>query len=319
MRLFVARRLSIDPAPVAGPGIDVRVFEPDRAPTRAELFEAAREADGLVTLLSERVDGALIDAAPRVRVVANHAVGLDNIDLAACAARGVVVTHTPDVLTDATADLTWALILAVARRVLEGHQMVDAGGFTGWSPTMLLGKELAGATLGIVGFGRIGQAVARRGLGFGMRVAYAARSAAPAAVERELQARRVALDELIPSADVLSIHCPLTPETRHLINRERLFAMKRDAILINTARGPIVDEAALAEALAQGSLMGAGLDVYEREPEVHPGLPGLRNAVLLPHLGSATEAARRRMAERSVGDAARVLRGEAPLYPAPKA
>jgi glyoxylate reductase len=317
MKLFVTRRLSIDPAAVAGPGIEVEVFPQDRAPSRDELRDAARRSDGLVTLLSDAIDGELLDAAPGLRVVSNHAVGLDNVDLRACAARGVMVTHTPDVLTDATADLTWALILAVARRVVESDAFLRAGQFKVWSPTMLLGKELAGCTLGIVGFGRIGQAVARRSLGFGMRVVYQSRSPAPDAIERALQARRVSLDDLFSTSDVISIHCPLNEQTRHLVNAERLQRMKRDAILVNTARGPIVDEAALAQALEQHQLGGAGLDVFEREPEVHPALPGRKDVVLLPHLGSATAATRRRMAEMAVGDAARVLRGEQPLHPAP--
>jgi glyoxylate reductase len=307
MRLFVTRPLPLDAAAAAGPDIEVTVFPHDRAPTRAELLEGARGQGALVTLLSEKVDAALLDALPDLRVVANVAVGLDNIDLAACAARSVLVTHTPDVLTAATADLAWALILAVARRVLEGDALVRAGGFRGFSPTLLLGLELSGATLGLFGYGRIAQAVARRARAFEMDVLFTSRSPAPGAV---------ALDELLARADVLSIHCPLTPETRHAIGAPQLARMKKGALLVNTARGPVVDEAALADSLAAGHLGGAGLDVYEEEPRVHPALLGRSDVVLLPHLGSATLATRRRMASMAIGDAARVLRGLPPLFPA---
>jgi glyoxylate reductase len=316
MRLFVTRKLPVDVQAVVGPDVEVSVFPEDRAPTPAELIASARGAQGLVTLLSDAVDGPLLDALPGLRVVSNYAVGLDNVDLPACAARGVMVTHTPDVNHDATADLTWALILAAARRVVEGDRLVRAGGFTGWSPTMLLGKELRGATLGILGFGRIGQEVARRALGFGMQVLYTSRSPVPEQVRRALQAQPVPLDELVERADVLSVHCPLTPQTRHALDARRLALMKPDAILVNTARGPIVDEAALAEALARGRPGAAALDVYEREPLVHEALLGRSDVVLLPHLGSATGHTRRRMAEIALGDAARVLRGQPPLCPA---
>lgn len=317
MRLFVCRPLPLDCAAAAGPGIEVEVFPHERAPTRAELLAGARRAHGLVTLLSESIDEALLAAAPSVRVVANVAVGLDNVDRAACAARSVAVTHTPEVLTDATADLTWALILAVGRRVLEGDRLVRSGGFHGFSPTLLLGKDLSSRTLGVIGFGRIGQAVARRGTGFGMRVLYSNPSAVPESIQTALEAAPASVDELIERADVLSIHCPLTEATHHLVGRERLWKMKRSAILVNTARGPIIDEAALADALEAGRIAGAGLDVYEREPAIHEGLLARTDVVLLPHLGSATEQTRRRMAEMAVTDAARVLRGEQPLHPAP--
>jgi glyoxylate reductase len=316
MRLFVTRRLPVDVQAVVGPDVEVSVFPEDRAPTPAELIASARGSQGLVTLLSDAVDGLLLDALPGLRVVSNYAVGLDNVDLPACAARGVVVTHTPDVNQDATADLTWALILAAARRVAEGDRLVRAGAFTGWSPTMLLGMELRGATLGILGFGRIGQEVARRALGFRMQVLYSSRSPVPEQVRRALQAQPVPLDELVERADVLSVHCPLTPQTRHALDAARLSRMKPGAILVNTARGPIVDEAALAEALARGRPGAAALDVYEREPLVHEALLGRSDVVLLPHLGSATGHTRRRMAEIALGDAARVLRGQPPLCPA---
>jgi glyoxylate reductase len=289
----------------------VEVFEPDRPPTRNELLEGARRADALVTLLSDRVDGELLDACPRVRVVANYAVGFDNIDVPAATERGVWVANTPDVLTAATADLTMGLLLAVARRLREGERMVREGRFDGWAPNMLLGLELSGATLGIVGFGRIGQAVGERARAFGMRVLYTSRSErAPSGA-----ARRVPLPELLREADVVSVHCPLGPDTHHLLDAEALGAMKSGALLINTARGPIVDEAALATALERGHLGGAGLDVYENEPEVHPALLERDDVVLVPHLGSATVSTRRRMAELALGSALAVLRGDPPTHP----
>lgn len=304
MRLFVTRELAIDPRAIAGEDIEVEVFAESRAPTREELVARACGASGLVTLLSDRIDGPLLDAlGGSVRVVANHAVGYDNVDVPACTERGVWVTNTPDVLTEATADLTWALILAVARRLREGERMVRDGKFGGWSPTMLLGMELGGKTLGIFGYGRIGRAVARRGEAFGMKVVYSARS------------HGVSKQELVQVADVISIHSPLNDQTRHAFGEREFAAMKRGAIIVNTARGPVIDEAALVRALERGGLGGAGLDVYEDEPRVHPGLIARDDVVLLPHVGSATHDTRRRMAELALGDAVRVLRGERPLHP----
>jgi glyoxylate reductase len=227
-------------------------------------------------------------------------VGYDNVDVPACTARGVWVTNTPDVLTDATADLAWALILALARRLREGERMLRAGEFRGWAPTMLLGRELRGRTLGILGYGRIGRAVARRAEGFGMRVLFTARGGG------------VALEELLEQSDVLSIHCPLNPQTRHLIGPAELLRMKRGSFLVNTARGPIVDEAALVAVLQSGHLGGAALDVFENEPAVHPGLIGREDVVLLPHLGSATRETREKMARIALEQVERVLRGERP-------
>ena len=261
-------------------------------------------ADALVCLLLDRVDAAVLAGAPRLRVVANCAVGIDNIDVPAATAAGVAVTHTPDVLTDATAELAFALILAVARRLGEGERLVRAGAWRGWALDQLLGVQLAGKTLGVVGFGRIGQGVARRARGFGMDVVYAApREVAGAG------APRLALDDLFARADVVSLHCPLTPETRHLVDARRLALMKPTAILVNTARGACVDEAALADALAAGRLHGAGLDVYEREPEIHPRLAECPRLVLAPHIGSATTEARTQMAQLCADAVIDVLSG----------
>jgi len=304
-RLFIARRLAVDPAAVAGGGLEIDQWDEERPIPREELLRRAALADAIVATLSDRVDAELLAAAPRLRVVANHAVGYDNVDVAACTTRRVWVCNTPDVLTDATADLTFALILAVARRVREGERIVREGRWKYWAPTMLLGLELRGALLGIIGYGRIGKAVAERARGFGMEVIWSGGSAAGS----------VPLDDLLARSDVVSIHCPLTPATRHLIGAARLSRMKRTAILVNTARGPIVDEAALCAALQAGTIGGAGLDVFEDEPRVHPGLLGRDDVVLVPHIGSATGATRARMAELALTDAARVLRGERPLHP----
>ncbi|MCA9608865.1 MAG: D-glycerate dehydrogenase [Myxococcales bacterium] len=316
--LFVTRRLPIDVRAETPDDIPVRVFEGERPPTRAQLIEAARGSVAILSLVSDPIDGAVLDALPTVRHVAQVAVGYDNVDVEACRARGVLVTHTPDVLTDATADLAFTLLLAVARRVREGEALLRGGHFEGWSPTMLLGVELAGQTLGIYGFGRIGRAMARRARGFGMRVIYASRSAAPPEVEAALDAERVSFEALLSQSDAISIHAPLDATTRGRFGASELAAMRPRAILVNTARGPIVDEAALATTLANGHLFGAGLDVFEREPEVCAALLERDDVVLLPHLGSATEAARQRMARTALADAIRVARGEPPKHPIPE-
>jgi glyoxylate reductase len=277
---------------------------------RARLVEELHDAEGLLALLSLRVDDALLEAAPRLRVVANYAVGYDNVDLAATRRRGIVVTNTPGVLTDATADLTLALMLAAARRLPEGGAMLRQGRWHGWEPEQLPAMDLDGAQLGIVGLGRIGQAVARRARGFGLEIVYA--QPRPSAHEAELGARRVELDELVATSDIVTLHCPLSPATRHLMNAARIRAMKSRAVLVNTARGAIVDEAALAAALAAGHLLGVGLDVFEDEPRVHPGLVACARAVLMPHLGSSTVGARTAMAETAARSIADVLAGRRP-------
>ena len=279
------------------------MWEDELPPPRDELLARVSRADGVVALLTEKVDAELLARAPALKVVANHAVGVDNVDVAACTARGVWVTNTPDAVTESTADLTWALILAVARRVREGERLIREGSFRAWAPTMLLGLELNGATLGIVGLGRIGKAVARRAAGFGMQVIHTSARGG------------VSLDELLERSDVVTLHCPLSPATRHLMDAKRLVRMKRGAIVVNTSRGPVVDEEALVAALEAGHLGGAGLDVFENEPAVHPGLIGRDDVVLLPHLGSATHKTRARMATMALTDAARVLRGQRPLHP----
>lgn len=245
--------------------------------------------DALVPMLTKKVDATLFERYSRLVIVANVAVGVDNVDLAACRARGVVVTNTPGVLTDATADLAFALLLAAARRLGEAERLLRASGFPPWSPAFMLGKRLRGKTLGIVGYGRIGQAVGARGRGFGMNVV-----GTPSKLVDDVP--RISLGELLATSDFVSVHVPLRPETRHLLGARELASMKRGSVLVNTARGAVIDEAALVGALRDGPLFAAGLDVFEKEPEVHPGLLALENVVLLPHIGSADAETRREMA-----------------------
>jgi glyoxylate reductase len=277
--------------------------------------DALGDAEALLCLLTDRVNAALLERAPRLRVVANAVVGYEHVDLAACAARGIVVTNTPDVLTEATADLAWALILATVRGLPRSERSLRAGEFHGWGFWDYLGGDLAGATLGIFGMGRIGRAVARRAGGFGMRVVYHGRSRLPVDEEARLGAELVTFGELLARSDVLTLHAPLTPETRHAIDADALRRMRPGSYLVNTARGALVDESALVDALRDGPLAGAGLDVYEREPAITPGLLDLPNVVLLPHIGSATRDTRTRMAMLAARNAHAVLSGRPPLTP----
>jgi glyoxylate reductase len=266
----------------------------DALPTPSALREGLCQADAAIVTLGDRIDAGTIHAATRLKILANYAVGYNNIDLAAARQRGLIVTNTPDVLTDATADLTWALLLATARRVVEGDALVRSGRWTGWSPTQLLGAEVSGKTLGIIGMGRIGQAVAQRAAGFRMPVHYHTRQPlATSSLSHKWEPR--SLRDLLGEADVVTIHVPLTPATQHLIGARELAWMRPTAYLINTARGPIIDEWVLADALKQGIIAGAGLDVYEQEPAIHSALAQLKQVVLLPHLGSATVHARVQM------------------------
>jgi len=313
-RVFVTRPLP--PAwlaPLRDAGLTVDVHDAEAPLPTAALHTRAAGAAGLWMQLTDRVDAALLDAAgPALRVVATYSVGTNHIDAAACRERGVVVVHTPDVLTDATADLTMALLLAAARRLPEGQRLVASGGWRGWAATQLLGMELRGRTLGVVGLGRIGAAVAARARAFGMRIAYHQRHARPEAAT-PLEATFFAdLDALLGASDVVTLHAPLTPETHHLLDARRLALLPPHALLVNAARGPLVDEAALVAALRAGRLAGAGLDVYEEEPRVHPGLLELPNVVLAPHLGSATVATRRAMADLCSSGILAALAGERP-------
>jgi glyoxylate reductase len=293
---------------------DVTILS-ERPPERGELLEAAKGASGILATLTEQVDAELMQAAGEdLKVIANMAVGYDNVDLEAARERGVVITNTPEVLDETTADTAFMLLLAAARRLGEGERIVRSGRWESWGPKMLTGPDVWGKILGIVGFGRIGQAMARRARGFDMEVFYTARSRKEDA-ENELGARYAKLDELLQTSDFVSLHTPLTEETRHLIGAGELKKMKPESVLVNTSRGPIVDEDALADALAQGRIFAAGLDVYEEEPKVHPRLLELENVVLAPHIGSASIETRDKMATLAAENISAVLRGEKPKTP----
>jgi glyoxylate reductase len=311
--VFVTRRLPAETLEPLGGVAEVRVFEREEEPVpRQRLLAEVAEADGLLCLLTDRVDSGLLEAAPRLRVVSTMAVGYDHIDVAACTRRGIAVCHTPDVLTETTADLCWAILMACARRLYEGQRVIVEGRWPAWSPFLLAGQDVWGRTLGVVGFGRIGQAVARRAKGFGMRVLYHARSRHPEG-EAETGAVRVDLDRLLQESDFVVLALPLTAETRHLIGAAELARMKRTAILVNVGRGALVDEGALVEALRAGRLWGAALDVFEREPigPEHP-LLALPHVVAVPHIGSASVATRTAMARLAAQNLADVLRGRRP-------
>ena len=291
---------------------DLDVHSGSTAISRQELLARIAGKHALVCLLTDPVDATVLDAAgSSLKVVANVAVGYNNIDVAACRARGVVVTNTPDVLTNACADFTWALILAVTRRLGEGERQLRAGQWTGWALDHMLGMELRGKQLGLVGLGRISRAVAAKAPAFGMSVAYTSRTAVLD------DATAMPLDRLLATSDVVSLHVPLTPATTHLIDQKALTKMRRSAYLVNTARGPVVDEGALAWALGERLIAGAALDVYEKEPVVHPGLLALENALLIPHLASATTETRTAMADLAVSNALAVLEGRPALTPVP--
>jgi glyoxylate reductase len=298
-------------------GLHAQVNPHDRPITTAELLEGVASASALLCMLTDRIDAELLDRAPGLRVIANYAVGFDNIDVAEARRRGIEVTTTPDVLTEATADLTWALLLGAARQLGAGERMVRSGQWHGWGPAQLLGQPVAGRVLGIVGMGAIGQAVARRAHGFGMPICYFNRRRLDPATEAALGARYVSLEELLETSDVVSLHAPRNPESHHLIDAAALARMKPTAILINTGRGTLIDEAALVDALRDGIIAAAGLDVFEREPELTPGLVELDNVLLAPHLGSASTDARGAMVRLCCENIIEVLAGRPAITPAP--
>jgi glyoxylate reductase len=332
-RVFVTRHLPQPALERLGQVCEYTIGTDQKVLPRAELLAGVRAADGLVCLLTDTIDRAVIEAGPRLRVIANVAVGYNNIDITSAKQRGIIVTNTPEVLTDATADLTWALLLAVTRRVVEADNFTRAGKFDGWDFEMLLGTGLTGKTLGVIGFGRIGRAVGRRAVGFGMRVLYcgsdeiafrddparARLSTVPKPPNTlrldSFAPQRVSFQQLLTQSDILTLHVPLVATTKHLLDREAFAHMKPGAYLINTARGPIVNETALIEALQAGHLAGAGLDVYEHEPEISAPLLTMPNVVLLPHIGSATHETRTAMAVLAVENTLDVLTGKQPRTP----
>ncbi|MGB9611242.1 MAG: 2-hydroxyacid dehydrogenase [Bryobacteraceae bacterium] len=312
LRVLITKRIFPEAVEFLQQQFEVDYNATDRVLPAAELIERARPCQAIVSQLTDRLDAAVIARLEGVRVIANVAVGYDNIDVAAATARGIAVTNTPGVLTETTADFAFALLMAAARRIPEAHAFVHSGQWSTWIIDLLAGQDVHGATLGIFGLGRIGAAVARRGRGFGMRILYCDEQPAPPEVERELAARRVSKEELLRESDFVSLHVPLTPATRHLIGRAELALMKSTAVLVNTARGPVVDEEALAEALERRIIWAAGLDVFEREPAVHPKLLELPNVVLAPHIASASYATRRRMSMMAAENAAAALLGRRP-------
>ena len=308
-RVFVTRNLPGDALDRLREHADVDLWPGELPPPYEALRERVRDADGLICLLTDRIDAALLEAAPRLRVISNVAVGYDNIDLVAAAARGIPIGNTPGILTETTADLAFALLLAAARHIVEADRFVRDGRWQTWDPSLLLGRDLHDATLGIVGYGKIGQAVARRAQGFSMRVLYTARSDRVDASRHP--GEPVALDDLLRRSDFVSLHVPLAPQTRHMIGERELRAMKSTAILVNTARGAVVDQPALVRALNEGWIAGAGLDVMEEEPlPPSDALLSAPNVVLLPHIGSASHATRARMASMAVDNCLAGLRGE---------
>ena len=311
--VLVTRPIMDEPTRVLRERCDVTIHENDFGIPRDELLTIVKGADAVITMLTERVDAELLEAAgPQLKIVANHAVGFDNVDLTACTGAGVMASNTPDVLTETTADTAWSLLMTAARRIGEGERFLRARRRWIWGPLMMLGQDVHHKTIGIVGFGRIGQALARRASGFGMRVIYHDAVDLPKDVTEPLGAERRELDDLLAEADFISVHVNLTPKTRHLFGAKQFRKMKDTAILVNTSRGPVIDEEALAGALAAGEIFAAGLDVFENEPEVHPGLLELENAVVIPHLGSATVDTRNAMGMLAVKNVFAALDGTRP-------
>ncbi|MBS7621661.1 D-glycerate dehydrogenase [Candidatus Bathyarchaeota archaeon] len=313
-KVYVTRELPERGMKIIRERFDAEVWPEYGPPPKEEIIRKAKDADALVTLLSDKIDAEVFDAAPKLKIVAQMAVGFDNIDVAEATKRGIYVTNTPGVLTETTADFAWALLMAVARRVVEADKYVRTGQWkVSWHPSMLLGRDVYGATLGIVGAGRIGTAVARRAKGFNMKILYYDVVPMPPEIEKELDAKRVDLDTLLRESDFVSIHVPLMKETYHLINEEKLRLMKKTAYLINNSRGPVVDEKALYKALKEGWIAGAALDVFEQEPTpVDNPLLGLDNVVVAPHISSASYETRSRMAEMVAENLVAFFEGKTP-------
>jgi len=305
--LFPAARAILDE------NFEIEYWTPPERISRAELLRRVADKEGLICLLTEKIDEELLAAAPKLRIVATASVGFDHIDVPACTVHKVFATNTPGVLDDTTADFAWALLMAVSRRILEGDAWIRSGTWPGWDIDQLLGGDVWGKTLGILGFGRIGRGVARRALGFNMRIFYNDAVRAPTNVEENLHAEFVERDKLFRESDFVTLHVPLLPDTRHLISKENLEKMKRTAYIINTSRGPVVDEAALAEALEGGKIAGAALDVFEHEPKVHPALLARHDVILTPHIASASVDTRAKMAVMAANNLVALFEGKRPL------
>ncbi|WP_126993774.1 2-hydroxyacid dehydrogenase [Thermosipho globiformans] len=310
MKVFITYKIPEPGINLLKEKFDVDVYEGERFLTKQEMIERVKDADAVVTQLRDPVDKEFIDAGRKLKIIANYAVGFNNIDVEHAKQKGIYITNTPDVLTEATADIAWALILAVARKIIPADKFTREGKFEGWKPNLFLGYEIYGKTLGIIGMGRIGKAVARRAMGFGMKIIYHNRKRAED--DYKYNAKYVDLETLLKESDYISINAPLTKETYHLLNKERLSLLKKNAILVNTARGPIVDEKALYELLKDGKIAGAGFDVYENEPEITEGLEKLDNVVLLPHIGSATYKTREKMSIMVAENIIDALEGKIP-------
>ncbi len=311
-KVFLTRRIPQPGLDLLGKECKVKVNPYDRVLTKGEILEEIKEIDGLLPLLTDTIDAEVMNQGKNLKIVSNYAVGYNNIDVEAATKRGIMVTNTPGVLTNTTADLTWALLMSVARRIREADQFTRQGKFRGWVPMLFLGADVHHSTLGIIGLGRIGQAMAKRAKGFEMRILYTDVIRTSEQVEKELGAKFTSLSNLLKQSDFVTIHAPLLPETYHLISKEKLKLMKKSSFLINAARGPLVDEKALVTALREGWIAGAALDVYEDEPGLAPGLSELDNVVIVPHIGSASIPTRTKMAVMAATNIIAGLKGEIP-------
>lgn len=314
-QIFVTRQIPQEGLEILKDYCQVEVSEYDGVIPRSLLLKRVKDTDGLLVLLTDKIDKEVISAAgKRLRVISNYAVGYNNIDIGEATKKGIMVTNTPGVLTETTADLAWALLMSIARRIVEGDKFVRAGKFRGWEPMLLLGTDIYEATLGLIGFGRIGQAMARRAKGFNLKVLYYDKNPVSPIIEKELGVSRAGFDEILRKSDFISIHVPLNEETFHLIGQKELSIMKKESYLINTARGPIVDEKALVKALKDGVIRGAALDVFENEPEIEQELMSLDNIVMVPHIGSASYQTRTKMAIIAAKNILSALKGERPEF-----
>lgn len=311
-KVFATKPLFLSVCAVLDRNVDAEYWSESERITRDELLRRMAQKEGLICMPTDKIDPELLDVAPKLRMVATVSVGYDHVDVDSCTKRGIVLTNTPGVLTDTTADLAWGLLMAVSRRIVEGDAWTRSGTWNGLSFDTFLGSDVWGKTLGIVGFGRIGREMARRALGFKMRVVYFSQNRAPEEIERELRVEFASFDSVLRESDFVSLHVPLLQSTRHMINAEAFSKMKPTAYLINTTRGPVVDEAALVHALETSKIAGAGLDVYEREPKVHPGLLERKDVVLAPHIGSATIETRTKMAQVAVNNVVAFFAGQKP-------